>query len=156
MANAKTFPASLGYALLGDATEVDDGYESSEMEGGVLRQRQRYLNGTGRRSVRFYWTTFQAARARDFLARLGGASFDMTLDVPGDPDTSRPTVSVRYMGRFNHNPVDNRATLATFDVFIEAMPELQAEGYYEYYDELGAEFNAYWQALENLVNNYPA
>jgi hypothetical protein len=122
------------------------------MESGLLRQYQRYPQGTGTRSVRFYWTTLQGARARDFLARISGASFDMTLNVPGDPDTARPTVSVRYMGRFNHNPVDNRATLATFDVFIEALPDLKAEGYYDLFDVLGGQFDLYMQSLEDQVN----
>ncbi|QYJ00741.1 hypothetical protein KUV46_15635 [Thalassovita mediterranea] len=157
MANAKTWPSSLKKPLLSSANvALDFGYESSEMEAGTLLQRQIYPEPTGRRNVEIHVTTFELARAVDFLRNLNGASFDMPLSVPGDPDTSRPTVSARFLGGANHQALDGDSGLLSFNVFIEALPEPQADGYFEYFDELEGDFDAYWQALENLVNNHPA
>ncbi|MBR9807456.1 MAG: hypothetical protein GYB49_09565 [Alphaproteobacteria bacterium] len=78
----------------------------------------------------------------------------MPISLPGDPENARPTASVRFIGNMQSKPTDARNGLYSFDIFVEALPESPPYDYFEYYDVLGADLDAYWQALENFVNNW--
>lgn len=153
MANAKTWPASLKKPTLASASiSLEFGYENSEMEAGTLLQRARFPEPTGRRTVEFHCTTLEASRALDFLRRLAGAAFDMPLAVPGDPDAANPTVSARFLGGVGWRAIDGRTGMMSFDAFVEALPPLQEDGFYDYFDWAG---NDYAQLVENMVNSGP-
>ncbi|MAN46772.1 MAG: hypothetical protein CMF04_11325 [Hyphomonas sp.] len=155
MANLYTWPTAFPAPTLSSAgASIDFGYENSEMQNGVLRQRVTYENLPGRRSVELPLDTVDAARLIAFLRGLRGASFDMPISLPGDPENARPTASVRFIGNMQSKPTDARNGLYSFDIFVEALPESPPYDYFEYYDVLGADLDAYWQALENFVNNW--
>ncbi|MAN65372.1 hypothetical protein [uncultured Hyphomonas sp.] len=157
MANAFTWPVALPVPTLASAGgDIDFGYQNSAMQNGVLRQRQTYANLPYSRSVELPLTTLEASRLIAFLRSLQGASFDMPLSVPGDPENARPTVSARFMGNLQPKATDGRTGLYSFDVYVEALPDSPPDEYFDYFDALGDDLNPYWQALENFVNNWGA
>jgi len=157
MANVFTFPAALPVPTLSSAGgDIDFGYQNSAMQNGVIRQRQTFANQPFNRSVELLLTTVEASRLIAFLRSLQGSSFDMVLAVPGEPENARPTVSARFLGNLKQKATTGRLGLYTFDVFVEALPDGPSDDYIEYFDALAGDPNPYWQALENIVNNWGA